>query len=261
MTRIIFSRDRAAQLDLLLRSLDHFAYQEHTEVIWHASTPRFEQGYEMIEGGTWCREHGEDFNEVLRTAVKDAASTITFFCDDDIVYRPVPDYRMILDWNPNILCFSLRLGIDNHRPTPRSFPLWNWTIRRPNDPLFVLEITDYRFPGSIDGHTFRKQDVIEMLGSDYIENPTQVETILAHRVSAFKNRRPLMASFIEQKLVGVPVNRVSPDSGVPNGDVFPQATEMLNERFLTGQRIDLDALDFTGIVGCHQEIEFKWRTP
>ena len=67
--------------------------------------------------------------------------------------------------------------------------------------------------------------------------------------------RPLMASYPHSCLVGIPVNRVQHD--VPNraGEKFPYGPDALNARYLRGERIDLDALDFSDIRGAHQELE------
>lgn len=253
--RIVFSRDRPAQLDLLLRSLLRHAPEEETWVCWHATTDDYRDAYmgEYREDRiVWQTETPpENFNEALRRNIV-ADEHITFFCDDDVVYRPYDgEVSGLLDWHPGILTVSLRLGAENTRQQlPPGFPIWDWT---------QLEATDFGFPGSIDGHTFRGADVMEMLGGDYIENPTQLETILAHRVDAFRSRRPLMASCYDQRLVGVPVNRVSPDSGVEHGLVYPQTTEEMLARWQAGERIALDALDFSGVQGCHHEIPFQWE--
>lgn len=249
--RIVFSRDRPAQLELLLRSLRFNAPNDTTRVLWTATEDEFARGYEKFV--VWNETTILDFNERLREILAGATDDlVTFFCDDDVMYRRDPGHDQILRWHPEILTFSLRLGTENTRRLPKGFPLWDWTR---------LERTDFGFPGSIDGHTFRIADVWEMLGQDYIENPTQLETILAHRVRAIQKRRPLMACYPFQAIVGVPVNRVSPDSGVDHGLRFPQETKEMNDRFLRGERIDLEALDFSGVSGCHHEIPYVWRHP
>lgn len=252
MTRIVFSRDRPAQLELCLRSLRFKARPEQTVVLWTSTEHEFARGYEKFV--QWDETPVSDFNLRLRTLIDGLpdGEKVTFFCDDDVMYRTDPGHDQILDWHPGVLCFSLRLGMENRRRRPQAFPLWDWT---------KLARTDFGFPGSIDGHTFRKEDLVAMLGGDYIENPTQLETILARRVEMLRGSRPLMASYPLQSIVGVPVNRVSPDSGVPHGLVHPQTTEEMNGRFLAGERIDLEALDFSGVRGCHHEIPYVWRTP
>ncbi len=252
--RIVFSRDRPAQLDLLLSSLALLAPREKTALLWTATEDRFREGYGPGRSGrVYATETPVgDFNRRLRKCVEKAAKTndkITFFCDDDVMYRVDHGHGQILDWDPEVLCFSLRLGSENSRARPARFPLWYWP---------GLEPTDFGFPGSIDGHTFRARDVVEMLGGDYIENPTQLETILAHRVDMFRESKPKMACYPLQRIVGVPVNRVSPDSGVVFGERYPQPVEFLNDLYMKGKRINLAALDFSGVSGCHHELLYQW---
>lgn len=256
--RIIFSRDRAAQLDLLFQSLERNAEWEETRTIWFASSDWFEAAYNDIPfparpvGLLYEMTEIEDFGDEVRSALNETDDeTVTFFCDDDVLYRrPEADSRrMLLD--ERVLTVSLRLGRGNRQmPIPERFPVWEWT---------TLERHNFGFPCSIDGHTFRVADVLAMMGSDRIENPTALETVMAHRASLFTETRPLMACFEQQCLVGVPVNRVSETSGVPAGERFPASPEELNERFLGGERIDLDALDFSGVDACHYEIPFVWK--
>ena len=70
---------------------------------------------------------------------------------------------------------------------------------------------------------------------------------------------PLVVCFPNQCVVGNAVNRVSPSSGVGCGFVFPQSTAELNSKFLSGQRINYDVLDFGGITSCHHEILLQWK--
>lgn len=248
--RLVFSRDRAAQLDLLLRSLDRHAEPERTVTIWYASTPAFRDGYKALAVAPFTEEKG-DFDHHLRSALTNCHDdTVTFFCDDDIMFgssRYPPSWLLEED----VLTVSLRLGKQNAQmPLPEGFPIWEWQ---------GLPRHDFGFPASVDGHTFRVSDVLKMIGEEEIPNPTMLETVMALRVESLG--RPLMACYENQCLVGVPVNRVSPSSGVEHGRIWPQTTAGMNERFLAGQRIDLDAIDFSQVNSCHHEFLFHWTEP
>lgn len=247
--RIIFSKDRPAQLDLLLRSIRKHMWHEPTKVIWEVSSARsreFYDGYGLIPG---LEVTSGSFDDELRGALLSCPDdTVTFFCDDDVVFRPVP--RFDLATMPEaILTVSLRLGKENAQMPWPGAETWDWT---------VLPRHQFGFPASVDGHTFRVEDVWEMIGDDWIQNPTMLETAMALRVETFTERRPLMGCFEEQKLVGIPVNRVSESSGCLNGQKHPQSTKYLNDRFLAGERIDLDSLDLEGVDDVLYETEYKW---
>ncbi len=255
--RIIFSRDRPAQLDLLLRSIYEGMTPGKIGLIAYASTDEFEQGYWQVlqrlgaESMLTLREN--DFNSQLRVALDEADEYVTFFCDDDVLIRRVIDYESLFPEMQEFLTVSLRLGREN---TQMRWPgdeagVWEWKD---------LPRHDFGFPASIDGHTFHTEDVLEMIGDDVIENPTMLETVMALRVEGLAERRPLMCCFGQQKLVGVPVNRVSPSSGVVHGQQFPQSTEELNARWLAGEQIKLlGPDDFPGLGKCHQEVQYKWQ--
>lgn len=250
--RICFSRDRAAQLDLLWRSLERHAPPERTVTIWHASTPVFRDGYKALAVAPFTEEDGPQmFDRQLRSALENCHDKmVTFFCDDDIMFRPFHNHPSVaLAGDDDLLTVSFRLGRQNTQmPLPEGFPVWEW---------HPLPRHDFGFPASIDGHTFRISDVLAMIGDEMIPNPTMLETVL--NLKAERLGRPLMACFPDQCLVGVPVNRVSPSSGVPHGLKWPQTAEGMNERFLAGERIDLDAIDFSQVDSCHHEFLFQWR--
>lgn len=258
--RLIFSKDRAAQLDLLLRSLRQNASHEATKVIWDASNREFLDGYRNLPVDPMSDLVELPFDIRLRRELMECPDpTVTFFCDDDIVFRRVPPHDLYLTFgtfSEDVLCFSLRLGSQNAQmewPSGRvshDTTIWDWT---------KLPRTDFGFPGSIDGHTFRVDDVLWMIEDRKIPNPTFLETVLAERCELFWAHRPLMACYEQQSVVGVPVNRVSESSGVPFGQKYPADQAGLNKRFLKGQRICLDVLDFSGVDGCHTEIKFEWE--
>lgn len=250
--RLIFSKDRPAQLDLLLRSLRRNASHEATKVLWHASTDAFCEAYlQQPLDNLWTMD--QDFElEVRRALMECPDPTVTFFCDDDIVFERVAPPNLLEcrgTFSHEVLCFSLRLGYENKQ---MRWPgeIWDWT---------EMPRTDFGYPGSIDGHTFRVDDILWMIEDRRIPNPTWLEKVLAERCELFVKQRPLMACYEQQSVVGVPVNRVSESSGCPFGETHPQSAEAINKRWLNGERICLDALDFSGVDGCHHEIKFEWE--
>lgn len=249
--RIVFSRNRAAQLDLLLRSLKKNSPPGETAVLYRGDTGAHLNGYSLIENELIATHAAvrlvreRDFNSDVRAALAFATSdTVTFLCDDNVLYREVETLGGdVLEADEEILTFSLRLSDPWGQP-------WHW---------HDLPRHGRGYPGSIDGHTFRVQDVLRMIEGQTIENPLMLETILARRCDAWKESRPLMAALGYQALVGVPVNTVADDQHRPHGDRYPQSALALNRRFMKGERIDLDALDFTGVDGCLHEIPFVWK--
>lgn len=252
--RLLFSKDRAAQLDLLLRSLERNAEPEETTVIWRASTPEFEEGYALLFGGSARVEHQwmeQFFEDDVREALSMSDETVTFLCDDDVMYR----YARTPVFGDHVLCFSFRLGANTTLcyPTgePQAWPGVSWEWRQ--------QTGDFGYPGSLDGHVYRTDDIRFMLSYQHFANPTQLEDVLTAACHDLAEERPLMVSYPHSSVVSVPVNRTSDQSTVRYGQKHPVTAGELNTRFLTGERLDLAALDFSDVTSAHQEVELRWQ--
>ena len=119
LSSIIFSRDRAPQLHLLLNSLSKNFFLSGTNVIYKYTDEEHKLGYEMAkksfpgyDGVNWVRE--EDFQKDTLATVDKSENLVCFFTDDDIFYRPlhvdVDDIKELFDSVENIGCLSFRLG-------------------------------------------------------------------------------------------------------------------------------------------------------
>jgi hypothetical protein len=265
--RIIFSRNRAAQLDLLLSSLERNAMPEDTVVIAHASGSEYVKGYEVLfdEHATgFFFGDGDVFERETRMMFDDAGEFVTFLCDDDVLFAPL--FAPLLAFgegdhgtNERLLCLSLRLGANTTRCYPTGLPNippevglpWDWRAMQ----------GDFAYPGSLDGHMFRTADVQRALDGRSFRNPTELEDALQAGCLALAGERPLMACYPRSVLCSVPINRVSEQSQVRAGERYPVSAEALNERFLDGWRLDLDRLDFSGVDSAHYEVDLgqAWR--
>ncbi len=223
---LIFTRDRPAQLDLLLRSIRRYASRlyERVSVQWHASDNDFLEGYSVVatEHARAFDWNGRDtdasvFEHDVRRWLTGAGSLVTFLVDDDVFYRDAPAGQDILERH---LPLSLRGG-------------------------------DYWYPFSVDGNIYRRETVVRLVDGIRFGDPTQLEAYghdLRHRLPFVE-----VAPVLPACLVGIPANRVSPSSGMPHMDVSP--LRML-ERFLAGERLILPAL--TGQLPAHLELELEW---
>lgn len=226
---------RSAQLDLLIRSINRNTSARLSSVASEPAGARFD-----------ARIHAEIDGR--------GDPLVAFVTDDCVFYRPVPDTIGAWMKDREVLCFSLRLGanVDTCYPTGEHVsewpgPEWRWQ-GAPGD---------FGYPGSVDGHVFRRSDLREMLDGVYLDNPTALEVILNDRCASLG--RPLMCSGPVSSLVSVPVNRVSSQSGVRHGETYPADASYLNEMFQHGARIDLERT-FAGVEvrGAHQEVEYEW---
>ena len=243
MNVIIFSKDRAAQLDLLLRSMPDF---DEVYVIYTSSHYKYAYAYEQIEprDGVFMIAEVDFKDDVLWYA--DSPNEYTMFLtDDDVFINRMPKIPPLPE---NVACLSLRLNphmrycytLNRSQKAPKfgtNGNIWDWRMAD----------ADYGYPMSLDGHIFRTEDILPLLEKLDYENPNTLEGQLAR----CPIRRPMMMCFDKSVIVNNPVNRVQ--SAVPNrhGDI---AADWLNEQFLAGKRIKLKP--FIGIEpnACHVEL-------
>lgn len=175
---LIFSRDRACQLDLLLRSVARHAptlYAPLT-VLYRASTREYGRGYALA-----FSEHADvkficesDFEAQVRHWLRLQDGPVSFLVDDDVFYRQAPE--------PAALPWSFRGG-------------------------------DYDYPFSLDGNVYDRVDVEALLAALRFRNPTELEAA-GHE---HRTRLPFtIVHHGRACLVGVPLNRVSASSGMPH---------------------------------------------
>ena len=274
---IVFSRDRAAQLDLLLRSLALNAptLLADCHVLWDAKRNTFFDGYDVAKTEwpdvVW---HGQNKLRLDSDLIRTLRSTpdghhVVFLTDDSVVYRPLPysDPETVLDEDEHILTFSLRLGRNTTRCYPHNrdqalpvfgdegdYIAWAWRMAD----------GDFGYPGSLDGHIFRKEDLVWCLhqthGRDparYWCTPNQVEDALMQKIVL--SSRELMASYPESVLVGVPVNRSNEETHTTNRFGVTHARDLLalNEAYLAGGRLSLDSVRADEVDGAHAEFALE----
>ena len=288
---IIFSKDRAAQLDLCLQSIYENLHLSKDEcfihIVYTSSTPKFQEGYNLIKSG-W-RQSPEDcpstlwfgenfcggFQKAFRTALASCGYYIMFMTDDDIVYRQTPKSDIwptikISMEKMNLFTVSFRLGTntfvqDQYFNTRCMVPdaviqseelirTWDWRKQELNN--------SFAYPFSLDGHIFRKHEV-EIISSRVSErdaqdyyNPNSLEGKGQHYLEKLPN---YMGCFENSYVVNTPINRVQETCTNKAGQYFEHPAEILNQRLLDGDRLILDAMDFSTVIGCHQEINLCWK--
>lgn len=260
METIIFSYNRPAQLDLLLRSIKRFTDLDSLTVLY-LNEPGFE--YDQC-----IKEHPEvkfvyrtsnlkkHLLDTIKLAQDYGEKLVLFLCDDDIFINKVStknkQFRIFTD-RTEILALSLRMSrtmnycfdsdIKVDVPQFDSDYAWVWGYYP----------YDWGYPMSLSGHIFRTDEIKPLLEKFNYDNPTQLESQLAQ--APLKN--PLMLCFPSQKVVEAPINIVQNECFTNRtGDIDAQ---WLNDMYSKGNRIDLDFILKNKFVGCHQLIEVRWK--
>jgi hypothetical protein len=275
---VIFSKDRATQLSLLLDSLykndQHRIFNDIT-ILYTYSNEQFRLGYgkliKIYQNIKFVLE--QNFKQDLIKIIDRIHSFetpsiyryICFFTDDDVVYRSINFQkfeisRLFEQYNPS--CLSLRLGLnttiqDYHRKTKAYLPknpkqygkflLWSITQIPP--------LTNFSYPLSVDGHIFKRETILPLIKDVEYTNPNTMEGNWCHHI---KKVSPIMSCMTDSCVVGVPINRVQNTFTNLAGQVYPLSPEYLNNQFLNGYRLVFKSnINPDEICGCHQELELE----
>lgn len=260
---IIFSKDRACQLDLLLRSIKReFAEwsQARTVVLFTYSSGPLRYSYERVrcahpEVEFVCeRDLTSRFKETTLSVVGERP-LVAFLVDDDVFKEQFslqsPELR-VLDEDPELLCVSLRMdpAMDYvytqdrpmARPVFRDGNIWDWT----------LADGDWGYPMSLDGHIFRTAEIVPLLHTLEFHDPNSLEFEMAKRPLP----NPLAICFDVAKVINLPLNRVQDTA--PNRHAGVDARR-INLRFLRGERLSLRTVAGVRSRSPHHEPELQWE--
>ena len=258
---IIFSKDRACQLELLLRSMKEYFkefYEHKISILYTYSNDNFKLGYEKLfsihndSNINYIKESQNFKNSLLLLLDLNNLHTV-FFVDDVVFKNPFTTQCKqfkLFTLNDDILTLSLRLQ-------PNLTYCYAARIRM-FQPNFESNLSyrwpgasgDYGYPMSLDGHFFRTKEISALSKALSFNNPNSYESALA----AYPLNRLKMICFEESVIMNNPINKVQTYNNNVHGNI---SASFLNDEFLNGSVIDLE--DFKGIknISCHQEVEIK----
>jgi len=257
----IFSKDRACQLELLIRSMKLYFkefYENEINILYTYSNDKFKEGYEKLflihndKNINYIKETLKFKEHVLLLLNQENPYTI-FFVDDIVFKNPFSlesKQFKLFTMNDEILTLSLRL----HPYLTYCYP----ARIRMNPPNFDSNLIfkwqgqsgDYNYPMSMDGHFYRTKEFSALTKVLNFNNPNSYEGILA----GYPLNRPKMICFEESVIVNNPINKVQNYNNNIHGII---SAEYINNEFLENKIIELE--NFKGIknFSCHQEIDIK----
>lgn len=260
---IIFSKDRACQLDLLLNSMKRFFREwreQHVSVLYACSGEGYRSGYEKV-----MRLHPE-FHYARETAFKEDVVRLfqdfrrpftSFLVDDDMFIDDLtlesPEFRTFAS-KPRILCLSCRMcprldyfyvkNLDVPPPRFKRDRRWRWKGLR----------GDWGYPMSVSGlHVFRTEDLARPILESGYWNPNTFE---GRALMPNPPRRPFMICFEEAKVFCVAVNKVQTVNQNRHSNSYP--VEELNSRFLDGRRLSCANNHRVRMRSAHGEVAYEW---
>lgn len=262
---LIFSKDRACQLDLLLSSLkEEVKNFSSITVLFLSSNEFFDNAYKICK-----KEHPEvrfeqefNFKQQVVSWINDSSRAYaSMMLVDDIVFKEELDLNEIaglLTNNKHILCYSPRLGLhltdcytmdEKNVEAPNGnlfneYFAWDWTTGR----------LDWNYPMSVDGHVFRTSELASWITYLGFNNPNTLEASM-QQIQYYAILQQIMICNRISKLVNIPMNRVQNTFQNKFGKV---SHVELNECYLNGKRLDKEAYHKVLNRGCHEDLEVVW---
>lgn len=253
---IIFSKNRAAQLDLLLNSIKMFFvdWNKYTfNILYTFDNEEYKKGYDIVKNihseFNYVREI--DFKQDVLSLMKDNPYTIYGVDDDVFIDKFSMDCQEINIFNNDekIYCVSLRMhpkmnycytmNIFTNPPIFIEKNIWNWYGHQ----------GDWEYPHAIDLSLFRTKDIINMVKDLNYNNPNSFEGVCnCHRLN-----KPLMMCFDKAKIVNIPLNRVN---GICPNRCENISAEYLNNQLLSGKRIKKFEIPIHNAPHCPANIFF-----
>lgn len=270
MKTIIFSKDRACQLDLLIRSIkDHYRFGTIT-VLYATSTCDYQKGYDLI------KEKYKDvklvwqipFKHTLIDTIRSGGRWVTMMVDDSVFINEVSPEEIStmtdqVDRNKLVKGGSLVMGLNvtysyshNHamnvpiKDIGSNVYRWKWTKED--------KYTDWGYPHQVGGNVWEKGYLLDVLHKKKFDHPTIMESKLNWPYRKRKRSTPQMVCFGKTKVLTIPVNYI-PKSTNENRNSGKYSLEALNELYLDGYRISTENIYNISTNAICKEIDFSFE--
>lgn len=263
LTYIIFSKDRACQLDALLRSMElNIQVPYECCVLFKASDAQYMAGYlKLMALHPWVKFRAEASfkGDVLSVVNNSAGKYVGFLVDDNIFIRKFEEYSwmMELENHPEIMGLSLRLaphvtycyalGVSTGAPHFETYgDNLVWDLRASQG--------DFQYPVSVDGDIYRRSDLLGYIDELPFGSPNEFEG----QMSIKPIQKSLRMCFEHQKVMNVPANIVQTVfPGNRHADIFSIAD--LNDKFIKGEVIDIKPMQGQHFIACHVPLTYTFE--
>ena len=267
---VIFSKDRAMQLDATISSLKlQCADLKNTpvKVIYKITNPINKEQYNELQLAYPEVEFipEKNFKQDLIAAIRNY-EFIVFSVDDNIFVRKfyLREFFDTLKKQVTAAGFSLRLGkntqycymLNRYQQLPEfksitdDFIAFNW----------VHAECDFAYPLELSSSIYRVKEIMPLLKKLNYKNPNHLESLLyENRLNYSEKMNILLCSNISIAFCN-PINKVQNVCASNRSGNNPLHTsEKLSELFGEGFRIEVTELDSFIPNGCHQEVPLKMK--
>jgi hypothetical protein len=260
---IIFSKDRALQLDGLLRSFYLNKIGEcRIMVIYSSSSKEHKKAYiEVIDRHkkevVFVEEFG-GFKTTLVKVINFIETAKVFFLVDDIIFIEPVDFDYLSRIDTSKFIFSLRMGnhlsysyvVSKDQGLPvfinknDEYLYWDWTRAE----------LDWAYPFSVDGHIFGLEEIKLLTEFSDFKAPNSFEGALQKEISLFSNR--LSMSYRKARIFNNPCNKVQKEANNLHGN-FHQ--DDLLKGWQNGDELDIDSLQGYLNKSVHEEVYLNFN--
>lgn len=256
MKLIIWSRDRACQLETLINSALPIGFDIH--VIYSYTSEIHRESYEVLQKeypDITLHHQIDGQGKFIFSSIFHNDEFFTISCDDVYVFDNDFTTKEVEEYMSGIDVFSLRYGLntiiqDVFRNNLEQPPLnrysyyfddvieWNTRDYHP--------LMNYGYPFGLDMHTYRSSVFRKMTRFIEFDRPPELEGGL----NKYRNSIvPIIRSFETSKAVCVPLNNLSGNTK----SYGPGVNELVVD-FLNGKRLRFKE---TEINACHQLLEYE----
>jgi len=261
MNVIIFSKNRAMQLELFIRSFNTYVKNPNDyliKVLYTYSNNNFKKGYENLiinsnKNILWKKE--ENFKLDLINLINQHDAYTVFFVDD-ILFKNSIDFndkqQEIFEQDTDILCRSLRLQPNLIYSYASKLNMINPEFLENNIYYWNGQSGDYGYPMSVDGNIYRTNQIFSYVVNLQYTNPNSFEGNMAIRPLNL----PKMICYNKSIIINNPCNKVQINNPNFHGEID---AEFLNTKYLNGYSISLENFDGIENISCHQEIDLIFK--
>lgn len=276
---IVCSKDRPLQLYALLESMEVNSGDlfSKIKVLYKSSNSEIEAGYKEVEGRFGiissasqlpCEffEDGDSFKQSFEQAFDLTTPFHCLFVDDILFFRKFPaNQKYVLDAmkKPDICMFSLRLGLNtNKQKLPSGVATFDLKDYKTDGVSIKWDRTriqpwfNYNYALTTDACIYRTHQIYSLISRESYKNLNELESKLY--TEAYK-MPPMMLSCQNSCCVNIPFNLVQSSIINEINQTYAMDAEQLNKKFLAGERLDWQNMDFSDVNCTHQEIEPKFR--
>ncbi|MDR3590930.1 MAG: methyltransferase domain-containing protein [Negativicutes bacterium] len=269
ITVLVFSKDRAMQLDALLSSLLLHCREPQclrVQVLFACSADRHRAQYRELASQypqvSFLAE--TDFQAQVQEVLHQTEK-ILFLVDDSIFVRPFSarQLRELLDNQTQAAGVSLRLGrnttycypLERFQPLPRFEDLGDGFLRY----AWQQAEGDFGYPMEVSSSCYRAEDVLRVLGGSGFSNPNELEGAMAARVRLYLAHKQFLLCPEQSVAFSCPVNAVQTCCSNRHEPRQDFTAEFLADLFAHGRRVATEAYRDLVPNACHQPVELVFK--